>query len=214
MSKIKLTIIIIGLILLTGNLSFLDYQFFFIKKSPTVEIKPLITPSLVKKETNFCPPACLDKINEATGSLNLKSSGIMTETIINNPAPIVINNHPKEYFIPIDGAGSTTNGNWIDINGMEVYVDRDKYPAKISVYFEGSLKVKDNNGEAHARLFNVTKNVAADNSEISSIGSDYKRVSSGKINLAGGSNLYRVQMFSITQYEVSIQGAKIKITVE
>ena len=101
-----------------------------------------------------------------------------------------------------------------DIAGMEVTIDRTKYPDKISVNWQASLKVKDGNGEAHARLFNVTKNVAVDYSEITSIGGDFKNVTSANINLSSGNNLYRVQMFSTTQYEVYIQGARIKITVE
>lgn len=215
MRKQKKSLIIFSAFIFLANLLLLDYQIFFSKKNKPAEVliplKEAVTPKI--KDVS-CPFSCLNKINEATSSLNLLSSEKIMETVVEKQAPVINHNNPKEFYIPIDGSGSTTNGSWIDIPGMEIYINRDKYPDNVSVEWEASLKVKDNNGEAHARLFNVNKNGAVDYSEITAIGSSYKRVASNKINLTSSNNLYRVQMFSTTQYEVSIQGAKIKITVE
>lgn len=222
MSINKKIIFLTLLIFFFLNILFLDYKILIGEKQAgemerpmrTVVSEEKVTPP-VKSDLNVCPEPCLRKINEATESLNLKPGEKTVEKVIEKQTQTVTaGNGPKEFFVPLGGSGSTTEGGWKDISGMEAFIDRTKYPGKITVLWEASLKVKDGNGEAHARLFNVTKNTAVDYSEITSIGPDYKRVTSNKINLASGNNLYKVQMFSTTQYEVFIQGGRIKITVE
>lgn len=213
-------ILLIGLLVFCClNLAFLDYKIFFSKsEKPESKFKEAvenkIPTTFLEKELKTCPALCLEKINEATSSITFKPQEKIVEKVAEKQTKIETATSPKEFFVPFGGSGSTTEGGWKDISGIEAYIDRGKYPDKIIVEWEASMKVKDNNGEAHARLFNVTKNTAVSYSEITSIGSDYKQVTSKKINLTGGNNLYRVQMFSTTQYEVFIQGARIKITVE
>jgi len=219
MTKIE-KILTILIILFGINLLVLDYKTLFPKKGKEETKEPVKEVTKGKKpvgesDINFCPEPCLTKIKEATSSITLKPGEKVVEKVVEKQTTRqTAESGLKEFFIPLVASGSTTEGGWKDIAGMEVTIDRSKYPDKITVNWQAALKVKDGNGEAHARLFNITKNVAVDYSEITSIGADFKNVTSNNINLSSGNNLYRVQMFSTTQYEVFIQGARIKITVE
>lgn len=205
------------IIFAVANLAVLNYFVFFVKEKKSSDVFKETTNEKInqeEKKINSCPDLCLEKIKEATESIKITPG---TEKVIEKTTTtqtIQTENGLKEWYIPLGGSGSTDDGRWEDISGMEVYIDKSKYPKNTSFYFEASLKVKDGNGEAHARLFNVTTNTGVDYSEITSIGGEFKRAASGKINISSGNNLYRVQMFSTTQYEVYIEGPKVKVMVE
>lgn len=117
-------------------------------------------------------------------------------------------------YIPLDGPVSTTSTAWIDIPGVEVYIDLEKdYSKSAKASWEASLKVAYGNGQAFARLFDVTHGIAVQGSEISTTGnSTAANVSSGYLTLWSGRNLYRLQLKSLTSYEVTFSSGRIKVT--
>lgn len=117
-------------------------------------------------------------------------------------------------YITLNGPVATTSTQWVDIPGVEVYIDlAGDYGKGAFASWEGTLKVAYGNGQAYARLFDVTNGRAVDGSEISTTGnSDYKLVTSGNISLWAGNNLYRLQLKSLNSLEVTFFTGRIKIT--
>lgn len=121
---------------------------------------------------------------------------------------------PQVSYVPLDGTFSTTSTGWTDAYGIEVSFDLAKdYSAGAKVSWEASLRVANANGEAFARLFDVTHGIAVDGSEISvTNNANYQRVSSGNLNLWSGRNVYRVQVKSLNSLNVDYTGGKIRIS--
>ena len=121
---------------------------------------------------------------------------------------------PQVSYIPLDGTFSTTSTGWTDAYGIEVSFDLAKdCPAGAKVSWEASLRVANANGQAYARLFDVTHGIAVDGSEISvTNNANYQRVSSGNLNLWSGRNVYRVQVKSLNSLDVDYTGGKIRIS--
>lgn len=117
-------------------------------------------------------------------------------------------------YISLSGPFTTTATDWVDLKGVEAYIDLEKeYGKGSSVAWEGSLKVANGNGQAYARLFDVTHGIAVSGSEISTTNNaDSKLVTSGNLNLWAGRNLYRVQVKSLNSFEVTFGGGRIKIS--
>lgn len=118
------------------------------------------------------------------------------------------------FYVPIGGSGNTTNRTWTDTTA-EVIVNWDNYQGdKITVSWEGYVKLKDGNGLASARLFDVTHQVAVPGSELETSYWDFKYIASGPLTVWSGNITYRVQIKSLTGYQTSYEGGKIKIVIE
>ncbi|MEK7113075.1 MAG: hypothetical protein AAB875_07235 [Patescibacteria group bacterium] len=117
-------------------------------------------------------------------------------------------------YISLDGTVSATSTSWVDAPGIEVAFDLTQdYSKDAPVSWEASLKVAHGNGQAYARLFDVTNGIAVAGSEISTTNnSSYLRVNSGKLGLWAGRNVYRVQLKSLNSFEITYTGGKIRIT--
>lgn len=117
-------------------------------------------------------------------------------------------------YISLDGTVSTTGTSWVDAPGIEVAFDLTKdYSKDALVSWEASLKVAHGNGQAYARLFDVTHGIAVAGSEISTTNnSSYLRVSSGNLGLWAGRNVYRVQLKSLNSFEITYTGGRMRIT--
>ncbi|MDP2664202.1 MAG: hypothetical protein Q8P08_02075 [bacterium] len=116
-------------------------------------------------------------------------------------------------YISLAGPFTSTATDWFDLSGVEAYIDLEKeYGKGASTAWEASLKVAHGNGQAFARLFDVTHGIAVSGSEISTTNNaDSKLVTSGNLNLWAGRNLYRVQIKSLNSFEVTFGGGRIKI---
>ena len=116
-------------------------------------------------------------------------------------------------YISLSGPFTTTATDWINLNGVEAYIDLEKeYGKGATVSWESSLKVAHGNGQAFARLFDVTHGIAVSGSEISTTNNaDSKLVTSGNLNLWAGRNLYRVQIKSLNSFEVTFGEGRVKI---
>ena len=117
-------------------------------------------------------------------------------------------------YISLDGAVSTTSTDWVDAPGVEVSFDYAQDFSVVSkVSWEASLKVANGNGQAYARLFDVTHKIAVSGSEISTTNNaDFQRVTSGNLNLWAGRNTYLVQLKSLNSFEVGYTGGRIRIS--
>ena len=210
----KTKIITIGifilLFLLAFNLIILDVKLFLTKepeeKTETVtESSVTPTPSaIINEETMNCSPACLQAIETATASIKLPTA----EKEIQNKAVAT-----KEIFVPL-GSGSTKNTSWVNIGGIETYIDTSKYTKIKEANFEAALRIPTANGKAYARLYNVNDDHPVWNSEVWVEGQAGNMVRSEKISFASGNRLYRVQLYSSLGYEVFLDNARIRIVYE
>lgn len=119
---------------------------------------------------------------------------------------------PADEYIPIGIGGSTSSTDWTVVNTQQIDIDPADYPGMIGAYFTVELQVKDGNGKAYARLFNVTDNTPVYSSEVSTSNSDFAPVTSGSFTFPSGKKTYRLQLKSLTGYQVDVQLSKIKIS--
>jgi hypothetical protein len=170
---------------------------------------------------NQCTPLCRRYFDTQLNSVVATLSGEVVEkttetptsttTIITSPATA---NTTGTFYVPIGGSGSTTNQTWTDTSA-EVIINWDNYPGdKVTVTWEGYVKLKDGNGLASARLYDVTHQVAVPGSELETSYWDFKYIASGPLTIWSGNVTYRVQIKSLTGYQAWYEGGKIKIVIE
>lgn len=123
------------------------------------------------------------------------------------------NTTPRTSYIPMGSQTTTTSTDWVDVPDSEVYIDlKNDFGTNAYVTFEANLKVAHGNGQTYVRLYDATNKITVEGSELSTIdNADYKQVSSSKLNLWQGRNLYKVQMKSLNSFEVTYSGGKIKV---
>lgn len=157
-----------------------------------------------------CPSGCMQEIEKILATALATISAVPSSTpIIQKETPI----SKQTVHIPLGGPGSTTSTDWQDVKNAEVWIDlKNEYGEDAKVSWNAFLKLAHSNGTAYARLYDVTHSIAVLASEISTQNSDYTHVSSGNLNFWAGRNLYRVQLKSLTSYEVSFSSGSIKIS--
>lgn len=139
---------------------------------------------------------------------------VETKTIVEKESQTIVQTAQKEIFIPI-GSGSTFSNSYIDLAGLEVSIDSNKYSDIESVVFEASIWVQDGNGKMYAQLYNSTDSHPVWNSEISTSASKAVLTTSPKINLTTGNKTYKVQAkTNLTSYAAHVDNARIKITLK
>ena len=121
---------------------------------------------------------------------------------------------PSTSYITMGGTSTTTSTNWIDVPGSGVYVDlAHDYSLSAYVTFTAVLKVAHGNGQAFVRLYDATNNIAVTGSELTTINNATDtQVTSGRLNLWSGNNLYKVQIKSLNSFEITYTNGKIKIS--
>ena len=222
-----LTFLVIVLLL---NMVMLDYQWlkssFELKEAPTtIATSPLrVTQEVVKPQegsqqftTSLDTNLIFDVVKEATASLTKRLDELEEAPVLNTvpkPAPAPKqSNIVREYYIPL-GSSSSQAASWTEINGVEAYVAPSNYGKITSMYFEASLRIPTGNGQAHARLRNVTDSNSLFESEVWAEGTLGKLVSSGKIPVPTATKLYRVELKSSLGAEVKLENARIKLFAE
>lgn len=157
-----------------------------------------------------CGEACKKEIERAvTGAIATISA--TPKSVVQKTASVSQN---QTVYIPLGGPVSTTSTQWVDVPGVEVYIDKvNDYSSKAVVTWEASLKVKDGNGQAFARLQDITHGISVDGSEISTLNNaSAQTVFSGNLSLWAGKNLYRLQLKSLNSYEVTLLSGRIKVS--
>lgn len=154
-----------------------------------------------------CGSECKSEIKKAVSDAIAKV-GAVPKTVIKKEIA-----EAKTSYVPLDGPVSSTSTTWVDVPGVEVYLDLADFSKDAKVSWEASLKVAHANGTAYARLFDVTHGITVLGSEISTTdNSVYKTVTSGNLNLWAGRNLYRLQLKSLNSFEITFSNGRIKIS--
>lgn len=160
---------------------------------------------------NSCSERCKDEIEtKVSQAISTVSANKLT-----TPQPAqVVTSETKTAYIPLSGPITTTSTGWVDAAGTDVYIDLNSdYGKNAKVSWEAFLKVAHGNGQAFARLYDVTHGISVSGSEISLINIPTStQVSSGNLSLWAGRNLYRVQIKSLNSFEVTFGSGRIKIS--
>ena len=117
-------------------------------------------------------------------------------------------------YIPLGGSGSTASTSWADVGNAEVYFNIDDYQNVDRIYFEGFIRVKNGNGKAFARLYDVTHSIGVQGSDIETNNENFTMVESGTLSFWRGKNLYRIQVKSLNGYDAYIDSGRIKIILK
>lgn len=167
------------------------------------------------------PSAIASPTSESKSQPETKT--VETKTLIETPnqsgsgqvsSQTIVQTTQKEIFIPI-GSGSTNSKSYVDLNGLEVTIDTNKYSAIESAVFEASIWVQDGNGKTYAQLYNASDKRPVWFSEISTISAKGVLTTSGKITLEKGARTYRVQAKTdMDAYAAHVDSARIKIILK
>lgn len=208
-SKTKNTFFIILILLFVINLALLNIKVFF-KKEKIIVSSPepaMETPTVVQEEEIiYCPPACLDKIFEATAEATTRQPTPREERPVSQPAI-------KEFYIPL-GSGLTKSQDWVELAGVEAVIDSANFPNIKSIIFEASLRIPSANGRVYAKLYDITAKHDVWFSEVWAEGSTGYRAESANISLSSGRHLYRMKMKSTMGYEAILDSARLKVVLK
>jgi hypothetical protein len=157
-----------------------------------------------------CQKEIADQVAKATASLSAAPKIVKA-----SPLPISTTK-PQDSYIQISGSGSTQNTDWTDVTGTDFSFDVTRDFAKGAKFaWEGFLRVADANGEAFARIYDVTHGIGVDGSQISVIDhGDFTRANSINMNFWSGRNTYRVQIKSLNTFNVDYMGGKIRVSYQ
>jgi hypothetical protein len=218
--KFAVLFLIINLLALNAIVGFLLYQELINKPQDQV----FSTPSGVFQDSSEedvivdsgCGEDCMAYINQAINQLTLSRDKEEEETQPIQPAPSVQKTAKTKRvsYVPVPGSGSTLENDWTDIAGTDFYLAKVDYPGFLEAYFEATFKLINGNGIAYIRLFDATHSIAVQGSEVSTSSQTSTFVSSGKISLWEGANLYRVQAKSLTADTTVFESARLKIIAE
>ena len=160
--------------------------------------------------SNTCSDECKKEIEEKISQAMATVSATKNVPGVKTP---VAQKGTEVTYIPLAGPITTTSTNWVDAVGTDVYIDlASDYGSGAKVTWEAFLKIAHSNGQAFARLFDVTHGIVVQGSEISLTNTDVStQVPSANLNLWSGRNLYRVQIKSLNSFEVTFGSGRIKI---
>lgn len=219
--NLLLLVIVIGLfinvLIVDGLLIFRLMQPQEPSDSPASTIQPQIvneilpTGSAVMEKnpvSDTCPVVCLENINQAVATLSGRTETVTrTETVYRTITPAT--QHQTTY-LPLGGSGTTTSQNWTSVASTELTFDKNDYPGA-QFYFEAFVSIKQSAGIAYIRLYDKTHNNGLIESERSAGTDIFTKITSGELPLAEGNTTYQVQIKSSNGYDVSMEGARIRV---
>lgn len=214
----KIIFFVLFLLVIT-NIAFLDGLviggYFNIKNDGSSVIESKIYPSISDSsyESLFCPSSCIAKIEQATMSSNIQKSEERSDELpFKNKADSDSDySGAREFFVSF-GGGSNSTDDWVDVPGLQAYVDSTKYGRIKSAAFEASVHIPTGNQTAYIRLYSVTEKHPVWNSEVSIEGGTPKLLISGPITLAAGKALYQVQMKTQLKFTAVLDQSRLHIT--
>lgn len=169
----------------------------------------------VNYNSNTCPTACVDLINNSE-----RISTTPTPIISTTPIPTIKINTPTKAkikytsYLPIPGSGNTLSTDWIDISGTDFYLSTSDYPGLTGVYFEANIKLQNGNGAAYVRIYDVTNGRGVDMSTLSTSSQSSSFVTNGPVSLWAGYNHYRIQLKTLTADSAIFENGRLKIISE
>jgi len=159
----------------------------------------------------ICQQTIEEKISQAMATVSGKEA--IKETKVVEKASKETS-QAKVIYIPLGGSGSTASTSWADVGNAEVYFNIDDYQNVDRIYFEGFIRVKNGNGKAFARLYDVTHSIGVQGSDIETNNENFTMVESGTLSFWRGKNLYRIQVKSLNGYDAYIDSGRIKIILK
>jgi len=218
--KIIPILIIVISILVLANLVVLDLSWLKQQKSETLvktgastELIPTSTSLLTPAISDSCGTVCQQTIEEKISQVVATISGKETK-VIEKTTTTTKTSQPQVIYIPLGGGGSTTSTDWANVGNAEVYFDLNDYPNLSEARFEGFIKVKNGNGKAFARLYDVTHTIGVQGSNIETANENFTMVSSDPLAIWRGKNLYRIQVKSLNGYDAYIDSGRIKLILK
>lgn len=220
--KILPIILVLVAVLVAANLIILDINWFKQQKesrvaktefnSETINTPISSTTSAVPDSCgNICQQTIEEKISQAMATVSGKETIKETKAV---EKPSKETSQAKVVYIPLGGSGSTTSTSWADVGNAEVYFDLSDYPNLSEARFEGFIKVKNGNGKAFARLYDVTHSIGVQGSNIETTSENFTMVSSDPLAIWQGKNLYRIQVKSLNGYDAYLDSGRIKLTLK
>ncbi|MFH0840928.1 MAG: hypothetical protein V1865_03055 [bacterium] len=207
---LKLGLIVIGMMVII-NLIILDLFIFNNRNINQLPNSSIINEQIQPTPVTYtCDESCSQEIQDQVLQAVASLSGQPKPT----SAPAPKSKNTVEAYIPI-GTGRTSNIDWTEIPGAEVYIDTTKYGTIKEAYFEAQLHLPTGNGIVCVRLYNPNNKTSVPQSELCSTSGPGERLSSPKINLYTGYALYRIQLkVSMPPYEGVLDSARIKLIYE
>lgn len=115
-------------------------------------------------------------------------------------------------YLNLNGTFTTKNTDWTDVTSSDVWIDlANEYSKDAYVDWEAFVSVGSKDSIVFVRLFDTTNKIGVNGSDMTSTSTVTARVSSGKLNLWSGHNLYRVQVKSLNGIDASFNSGRIKI---
>lgn len=211
LSKMALAIIVVAV----ADLLFLNYL--------VIRNQRPVTSLPTRQDDQKPEERKLEVITASPGNLNSPSPSVEpkteiktveTKTVVERETQTIVQTAQKEIFIPI-GSGSTNSNSYVELAGLEVSIDTNKYSSIESVVFEGSIWVQGGNGKMYTQLYNITDKHPVWNSDISTSSPTAVLSISSKINLDAGLKTYRVQAkTNLTEFAAHVENSRIKITLK
>ncbi len=181
-----------------------------------VELEKLVRQVLVALEVRVTKVE--ESVQDLTGrvdKLEENSPGIggSGATPAPTPAPTTAAATSKQStdYIPMGPGTTSISTDWTIVDYPEVEIDPANFSGYTNMYLEVTFKLLHGNGTGYVRLFNKTDGTAVTNSDVSTSSSSYTSVVSGGFKLVSGKKTYRLQLKSLSGYEVSVQFARIRV---
>lgn len=210
-NKGLLILIISFCLLILGNILFLDFYLIGQHKNNKIisAINPQNSPNYPEPSIDFLS-LCKQEITQAIATLSSqKQSDTVSKPAVMTTSPI--SKKTGTVYWPLGGNIVTSQQDWSYTGGAEAFFNKNDFIAAKTITWEAFIKIKDNNGEANARLYDASNKVVISESEIRGGGDTFVLRSSIPLTLLEGNNLYQVQLRSSTGYEVYMEGARFKV---
>lgn len=202
MTKNILIIVIISFFLV--NLLYLDFKLAYTAPQSSDMKKPQPVKSEIPCNQN-CVSTIYQAIYQATSSAVNSPTATPQKTTTGNSLTV------KEFFVPF-GSSSSSSNDWLDVPGLQAYVDTGNFSAVKQVLFETSVHIQTGNETAKVRLYNATDQHPVWYSDVFfNTGTNPSLLVSQPITLDSGNKLYKVQMVTQLSYPATIDQARLHI---
>jgi len=177
---------------------------------PRISVEEGKKEAIIQK-IDTCGEDCKRQIN-ASISAAISTISATPKTVVKTP-PAPEAARGQTAYVPLSGPITTTSMDWVDAAGTDVYIDlANDYGRGATATWEAFLQVVNGNGQAFARLYDVTHGIAVNGSEVSTTSGSSTQVSSGGLSFWVGKNLYRVQLKSLNSFVATFASGRIKVS--
>lgn len=215
---------LVFVLLIVGNIFYLDYKYFF----ATEKTEPILKENIVYEresrdqipvQNDACPAYCVDLLKTATMSSSKKETAETKNTVSSPPVPVqsvtVIKKETTkgEFFIPLGSGNISEIGAWKNIDSAQATFNPKNYANLKEIYFEVIMHIPNAQGVLKARLLNTSDNFIFAGEELTTV-SGTGELKSVRIPLPLDSvKTYKVQMYT-TMTSGVLDLARIRVVTE